>query len=134
MRLDPACVRAILLEVEAAEYGVRITPEKLHEALPEYSENDIDYTCLTLSDGGFLDVLTVPMVGLEIPSVRSVTRLTYKGHEFLNGIRDDKNWTLLQKGARAVRNYSLEAIEALSKGITDAAISKFLTEACQKGL
>ena len=133
MKLELNCVRSVLRTVEALDFSEHSTPEKLHKELPEYSVEQLEYTCLMLGDGGFLTLMTCDVMGSHLPGVKAIVSLTYKGHEFLNSIRDEKQWTAVGKGLRAVRNYSLEAVSMISKGVTEAALAKFLSENLQTG-
>lgn len=56
----------------------------------------------------------------------SVKYLTFAGHEFLASVRDDSRWKRLKKALPSIRNYSLDAIKALSEGMTSAAINAYL--------
>lgn len=123
MRLDVDCVRDVLLAVESAELGEYISPSTLHRTLPQYSEDEISYTCLILDDGGFLISVKAQLPLQETLSVKSVVRLTYHGHEFAAKIRDPERWPKLKKVIAAVRDYSLSAIGAIAEGATAAAIN-----------
>lgn len=126
MRLDPDCVRDVLLAIEGTELGEYISPRTLHRTLPQYSEAEIEYTCLILSDGDFLQVMTVEMPGQEMPGVKSIIRLTFQGHEFISKIRDPQRWPKLQKAVSAVRDYSLSALNAIANGATTAGINALI--------
>lgn len=126
MRLDPDCVRDVLLAIEGTELGEYISPRTLHRTLPQYSEAEIEYTCLILSDGDFLQVMTVELPGQEMPGVKSIIRLTFQGHEFISKIRDPQRWPKLQKAVSAVRDYSLSALNAIANGATAAGISTLI--------
>nr|WP_300169225.1 DUF2513 domain-containing protein [uncultured Flavonifractor sp.] len=126
MRLDPDCVRDVLLAIEGTELGEYISPRTLHRTLPQYSEAEIEYTCLILSDGDFLQVMTVEMPGQEMPGVKSIIRLTFQGHEFISKIRDPQRWPKLQKAVSAVRDYSLSALNAIANGATAAGINALI--------
>lgn len=126
MRLDIDCVRDILLAVESAELGEHISPVTLHRTLPKYSEDEINYTCLILDDGGFLISVTAQLPLQEVPSVKSIVRLTYKGHEFIAKIHDAERWHGVQKILPFIQNYSLQAINAVAEGLATGAISAYL--------
>lgn len=126
MRLDLDCVRDVLLAIEGTELGEYISPRTLHRTLPQYSEAEIEYTCLILSDGDFLQVMTVEMPGQEMPGVKSIIRLTFQGHEFISKIRDPQRWPKLQKAVSAVRDYSLSALNAIANGATAAGINALI--------
>lgn len=128
MVLNPDCVRDVLLAVESADLGEYISPRTLHDSLSQYSESEIEYTCLLLDDGGFMIVITSHLPGQEIPSVKSIVRLTYQGHEFIAKIRDPERWPKLRKAIAAVRDYSLSAINSIAEGATSAAINAYFSE------
>lgn len=128
MVLNPDCVRDVLLAVESADLGEYISPRTLHDSLSQYSESEIEYTCLLLDDGGFMIVITSQLPGQEIPSVKSIVRLTYQGHEFIAKIRDPERWPKLRKAIAAVRDYSLSAINSIAEGATSAAINAYFSE------
>lgn len=126
MRLDPDCVRDVLLAVEAAKADEHISPRTLHDALPQYSESEIEYTCLILDDGGFLKATNVQLPGQDRPGVKSIIRLTYRGHEFIAKTRDVERWHGIMKALPAIRNYSIDAINAVAEGMTSSAISALI--------
>lgn len=123
MVLNPDCVRDVLLAIESAKLDEYISPGTLHRSLPQYSEGEIEYTCLVLSDGDFIQVVLLQIPGREIPGVKSITRLTFKGHEFIAKIRDPERWPKLRKAMAGVRDYSLSALNAIAEGATSAAIN-----------
>ena len=123
MRLNPDCVRDVLLAIESAEFGEHISPSTLHRSLSQYTEDEIEYTCLILSDGNFLQVMTIQLPGQEMPSIKSIIRLTFQGHELIAKIRDPERWPKLKKAVSAVRDYSLSALEAIANGATSAGIN-----------
>lgn len=57
-----------------------------------------------------------------------VNYMTYDGHEFLNEIRDGKRWNKVKSITTAIRNYSLSAVSSIAEGVTNAAISAFLSK------
>ena len=123
MKLNPDCVRDVLLAIENADFGEHISPATLHRSLPQYTEDEIEYTCLILSDGDFLQVMTIQLPGQEMPGVKSIIRLTFQGHEFIAKIRDPERWPKLKKAVSAVRDYSLSALDAIANGATSAGIN-----------
>ena len=101
-------------------------PEPFTSLCQKYEEDEIGYTCLILADGGFMDVTTMLLPGQEMPYVKSVVRLTYQGHELIAKIRDKERWGGIKKALPAIRNYSIDAINAVSEGMTSAAISALI--------
>lgn len=93
MKLNPDCVRSVLLEIENLGFNEHATISSLHTALPNYSEEDLEYTCFILGDGGFLNIERIDLPGQYIPAVKAVYSMTYKGHEFLSNIRSNSVWS-----------------------------------------
>ena len=127
MKLNPDCVRDTLLAIESADYNTYISPRILQQELPQYSESEIEYTCLILDDGGFLIAMIVDLPGQLMPSVKSVIRLTYQGHELIAKIRDPERWPKLRTALSVIRDYSLSAISAIAEGATSAAINVYFS-------
>lgn len=123
MKLNSDCVRDVLLAVESADLDEYISPKTLHNSLPQYSESEIEYTCLILDEGGFLIAITIQLPGQEIAAVKSIVRLTYQGHELAAKIRDPERWPKLKKGLSAVRDYSISALSAVAEGAVSASVS-----------
>ena len=112
MKLNPDCVRSVLLEIENLDFNQYATVSSLHVALPDYSEEDLEYTCLILGDGGFLNIETVDFPGQFLPSVKAVYSMTYKGHEFLEKVRPTKIWAAIKGigeklGVRTLDGYAM---------------------------
>ena len=66
-----------------------ISISNLHDLL-DYSSDQIEYTCLKLSEAGYLDITTVQMTQKTTPGIYSVNELTFQGHEFLSNISSQK--------------------------------------------
>lgn len=134
MKLNPDCMRAVMLEIEQQwEIGTEpngylylgvVKLQQLYDALDKYSKEDIFYSLYNLEQAGYLD-LVVSMAAGGVVLDCTVNHMTYDGHEFLNRIRDPKHWSVIKSGLSAVRNYSLDAINSIAGGITSAAITAF---------
>lgn len=136
MRLNQDCVRSVLLYLEEAlciESGDADEPELLplpfcsiSAALCNFASEDVFYTLFNLEQAGFLHGSFLD------PSLTAGTRyvfyVTYSGHQFLDSIRDEKRWRWLKSALNGVRDYSLDAVSALAKGVTAAAISEILSK------
>lgn len=136
MKLNPDCMRDVMLQIEKL-WEIKINERgyiqngflhisALYNALPEYSKEDIYYSLFNLKQAGYIEV-NGKLLDPDI-SQFCVHHMTFTGHEFLNRIRDTQNWGRIKKGMNALRNYSLDAITALSEGITTSAISVLVKE------
>lgn len=92
MKLDKDLVREILLAIEAYE-----EPEGLIEVqLDDHSPQEVSYHVRLLDEAGLL-------VALETGGIDRFRwqpmRLTYRGHEFLETVRDGEVWRRTKAGA-----------------------------------
>ncbi len=135
MKLNPDCLRAVMLEVEKS-WSVSINDrgyiqmdsiqiENLYESIDDFEKQDIFYSVYNLEQVGYLDV-TFSRADGGVMYDCTINYMTFKGHEFLNSIRDEDNWKGIKKGLNAIRNYSLDAISAVANGIASAGISAFI--------
>lgn len=124
MVLNPDCVRDVLLCVENCGFGERLNLIRLHERLPDYTEEDLCYTCLKLEEGGYLDLMTVQGKGTLL--VKQINDLTYSGHEFLNTIREDGNWGKVKDVAKKAGVFSLKTLGEIAQEVAKAAVAAAL--------
>lgn len=136
VKLDTNCVRDVLLAVESLQRVFvnddddiekeALWADDLYAALPQYDKAVVFYALYNLNQAGYID-LSVQWIESCV-NMCAINHMTYKGHEFLESIRDSKQWTSVKKGLEAIRNYSLSAISSVAEGITSAAISSYLTQ------
>lgn len=136
MVLNMDCLRDVLIAVERhqryipipenAVCGESLPLESLYNALPAYPRETVCYAVFQAKQAGFLETKGSDSWGGVILDV-SIKYLTFTGHEFLASVREDSKWKALKKALPAIRNYSLDAINALSQGMTSAAISAYLS-------
>lgn len=118
MKLDPNCVRDILLEIEKLDFSETTNPDKLHDVLPGYSVEQLTYTCLKLNEGEFVTLeLTDPWPGEYQPGIKCVVGLTYKGHEFLEKVRPKPAWDKILSASKSVGSFSLEVISKVAVSV-----------------
>lgn len=110
VKLNPDCVRDILLEIERLDFNETTNPDKLHDTLPDYSVEQLTYTCLKLGEGEFIMLITVDVMGSYQPGIKCVVGLTYKGHEFLEKVRPKSVWDKVLSAAKGAETFSLDII------------------------
>lgn len=125
MKLDPNCVRDILLTIEKLDFDETTNPDKLHALLPDYTVEQLTYTCLKLGEGEFIALITVNMTGSYHPGIKCIIGLTYKGHEFLEKIRPKSAWNKVLSVSKGIGTFSLDVISKVATAIlTELAKSK----------
>ena len=137
MQLNTDCVRDVLLSVEklhkiVVEDNYNVTNEPttffaICNDLTEFNKEDIYYTISTLSNGGLIMTKEKKSPD-EVVYSCDIYGLTYAGHEFVQQIKDDENWSKVKKILKSVRNYSLDAISAVAKGVTSASIEALIAK------
>lgn len=90
MKLNPDCMRDILIFVENIEYGTQATFENICAALKNYTPEEIDYTANKLNEASLIDGLFLPELGHVGDKLARLNFLTYDGHEVLANIRNER--------------------------------------------
>lgn len=114
MRLNNDCIRDILLYVEkntTYEYPF-ISAEDLISRLKEYDEDTINYHITKAHQGGLIDVINYRN---KVPL--DVSFLSWKGHEYIDAIRDDKVWEKLKNSTKDIASVSLPILVKLSEDV-----------------
>jgi len=126
MKLNIDCIRDIMLHIEDRPVNTSTTQTALINALPQYSEDDVYYRVIKLDEAGLLDVLTVPVMGSHGPGIKSIHELTFHGHEFLENIRTDDNWSKIKNVAGKAGSFSLQIISSIASDIIKSKLSNLL--------
>jgi len=109
MKLDKDLVREILLAVEGSD---RLPTGKIDLDLPGRDSNLVSYHIMLLDEAGLL-------VGRDATTHDGyrwqVRRLTYRGHEFLDTIRDGEIWRKTKAGAEKVGGASIAFLWEIAK-------------------
>ena len=90
MKLNADCIRDVLLRCEEIPLNGKLSMEDLCESLGKYNNDDVVYTCMMLSEGELIKVITRGSGRAQ--SVVCVYDLTYKVHQFLNTVRPATVW------------------------------------------
>lgn len=124
MKLNSTCVRDILLVLEDKPFGIRYSLPALCEQLPTYSEEELYYTCLKLSEGNYIKISDAGFTKQNLIRISTIDDLTFSGHQFLENIRDQSVWSKTLNIAKSVGSFSLKtlydiAAEIIKSKITD---------------
>lgn len=121
MRLNQDCVRDCLKFVESdltLGHFLRLSDFLTSDSLKKYSEQDIKYTLMKLSETDFLH--STPNI-LENDLISfSTGMLTWNGHKFLDTIRDPEVWSKTKKVTSHLESVSITLLSEIgSKVITN---------------
>jgi DNA-binding transcriptional ArsR family regulator len=111
MKRDMDLIRELLLKLEDGHldgnlYSVK--PDGL--GIEGRSYDELSYHLMQLIDAGLLDGER------ELSGQFVVRNITWKGHEFLDSIRDPKIWAKTKEGAFAAGGFTLDLLSDLAKG------------------
>lgn len=127
MRLNPDCIRDILLTVEELvdirhylEY--RKNEENPFPRLSQYSHDEISYHINQCNLSGFI----IDTHFYDIDKTIVIGDLSPKGHEFLANIRSNTVWNNTKSIANKVGSISLDVLIKVSTGILTQMINKQL--------
>lgn len=117
MKLDYDCVRDLLLEVEKLDFGEYFSTKDLiamnYSEDLNYPTEALMYTAKILCDGGYLEaeIEEVFQQPIEV-NVCNIYSLTFKGHEYLNSVRDTSIWKKFKEIAKkSVLPFTLEIVQ-----------------------
>ena len=115
MKLNLDCVRDVLLQCEKMGYNEHLRLDDLKTSLPKYSEDEIEYTCLKLSEADYLKITTKDLSNQKI--ILRINDITFKGHEFLNDIRSDNVWESIMNVSKKIGTSSVSGIAKIATGV-----------------
>jgi hypothetical protein len=126
MKLDPDCIRDILLTVEEhvgfAQYlDYPVEPPGKYKRLAKYPLETVLYHIQQCELAGL-----VTKVYWYLGMTCSVDVLSPKGHEFLADIRNDTNWAKTKTIAAEVGSFSLDALKSIASSVISDLIRKSL--------
>lgn len=141
MRLNPECIRDLMLFCEENTYIDTTEVENLLCAsyhvlyvdsmrrvppLNAYEAGEVLYHVIQLSESGYImtDFKFDPQNNFRKGNLPCIYYVTPKGHEFIAKITEKKSWEKVSKILRTLGGVSLSVIEAVSRGVADAALSK----------
>ena len=116
MKLNPDCVRDILLVVESLpnlKNYYRFDRESVSELFPNYSFDEIMYHTRQCDLSGFLHNASATM-NYE---TYTISDLTPKGHQFLADIRSDTIWNNVKEVSKKVGSNSLSSLSQIATGV-----------------
>ena len=120
MKLNPDCIRDILLCVEAntdLQHFLSIGPQDIPEEISQYSLDEIMYHIKQAELSG---LLIAPSWYLDGGCM--IKYLLPSGHQFLSDIREDTNWNKTKEIAKTVGSNSLDALKQIATEVISSVI------------
>lgn len=121
MRLNPDCIRDILLFIESTtDSNIRyVNFETILNALSQYDEDTIHYHILQIKNSEL--ILELHFSGRN-PFL--IGDLSPKGHEFLENIRSDSNWNKTKEIAGNIGSFSINNLSQIAIGVVTQLITQ----------
>lgn len=124
MKLNPDCVRDVLLYVEEntdLRKHVTITSNLSDKLLEKYSYEELSYHVRQCELSGYFERTTHDLAGNC-----SISYLSPAGHQFLANIRSDSIWNDVKEVSKKVGSNSLQAISQIASAVITAIIQNQL--------
>lgn len=124
MKLNPDCIRDILLTVEEnTSYGkfMSYDTDTEYGRLKPYSDEEVMYHVKQCELSSLITKVTYYMGGGCL-----IHDLSPKGHEFIANIRTDTNWNKTKEVAKKVGSYSLDTLTKIASEVIASVISSTL--------
>lgn len=124
MRLNPDCIRDILLTVESETtlYNfLEIGPCNLPKQLSKYDASEVMYHIKQCEMSGMISIASWYLSGNCL-----IRYLTPIGHQFLSDIREDNNWNKTKEIAKSVGSNSLDTLKQIAAGVISSLIQSAL--------
>lgn len=122
MILNTDCVRDVLICFEQVGYNKTLSFNDLSDSLSSYSSDELQYSCFKLDEAGFIKTVKKSQSG-PLPYVVKIIDITYDGYQFLENVRETKNWEKTKSIAKSVGSFSVNAISQIASSVISAAIS-----------
>ena len=125
MKLNHDIVREVLLYLEDhLELNDELDSTKI--TIPEVTADEVAYTLLRLSEADFITIITDEDLSGNLDIF--VKSLTWKGHEFLDNIRNNNTWDKVKKVAAEVGADSLSTLQKIAINVISASITAYFNK------
>ncbi len=140
MELNYECMRETLMVLEKRldlnEHFQPISMRtfeivKIPELSDKFSQKDIAYSLYILGDAGLIDFnpntsMTSPSGKVRMQIGGTVTSLTYKGHEFLEQIKNESTWKDIKNMLNKIGVFTIDIISKVAISIISNKINSIL--------
>lgn len=122
MKLNPDCIRDILLTVEELSNGINfISSATLIKQLNKYDPVEIMYHVRQME---MSNLIVLPLNSFALDGSYLIKDLTPQGHQFIANIRQENNWSRTKEIASKVGSTSIDVITTIASNVISDIISK----------
>lgn len=121
MKLNPDCIRDILLDIESATAIDKpwiYDSESPSERLAIYDKKEIAYQARYCMNAGLISTFRI----YGDSDTLSASDLTPDGHEFISNIRSEHNWKKTKSILKNIGSESLDTIKQVAIGVITSLI------------
>lgn len=119
MKLNPDCIRDILLCVEAVEFDEPIEFSEIVEKLDKYEVEEVLYHINQCEYNNFFTKINHFAQSYN----GRIFDLTPKAHEFLANIRSDNVWNKIKEKALKAGSIALPVLQKVAAGVIESALT-----------
>lgn len=123
MKLNPDCVRDILIAIESSTDGIfpfeYTKGENTHPTLTKYDHSEIQYHMQQCHMAN----LIIGYQSFDMGDYIQISDLAPAGHEFIANIRKDTIWNKTKQLAASVGSSSLEALAQIASSVVTELIT-----------
>lgn len=121
-------IRSMLLEIEGGRASFSTLSKEVadtlgldsNDALPREEADILEYHLDLLSEAGLAEFIELS------GGYWQVERLTWKGHEFIDSIRDPEIWRQTKVGASKVGSFTLKTIADVAVSLAKSRLEHFI--------
>lgn len=127
MKLNPDCIRDILLSVEEVTdlyHPLSISPESLPESLSAYPSNEIMYHIKQCELSGLFG----ENVSWNMAGGCRIRYLSPEGHKFISDIRANNSWGKTKEIAHKIGANSIDTLKQIATGVVTSLIQSQLSQ------
>jgi hypothetical protein len=111
VKRDMDFVRDLLLRIESGEINFEGAPKAFTGQPLNPEAEKLGEHLRLLKQAGFVDVQAESLTGLIV-----VSGLSWRGHDFLDSVRDPKIWAKTKSAVESAGGFTVELMKDLAKG------------------
>lgn len=128
MKLNLDCIREILITIEEYPNEMDLDVDSFLILMQKnnfnYAEKEVIYCCKRLYEANYINLIFDDYSDKEI--IMSIGDLTFFGHEFLQKIKNDNNWSKTKRIATKIGSFSIDVISQIAVNVITQLINQQL--------